>query len=275
MTAVGCIIARNASRRLPGKALRHVGDLTLIQYLMRKLKKSTQLEKIYLCTTTAIEDAELVRVATEEGILVFRGDRDSVISRMLAVGELERADTLVRITGDNVFTDEVYLDLMLQKHHENGAEYTRVEELPLGVTAEAINRKALIKCDRMMPSKFSQYLMLYMFQPNDFDCQVLIPPVEHRKSEWSLTVDTQNDLERTKRIVEGASDLLSYSDILEICTKKNIPHLIASKGGDIRLPAGLCMGYDVLRMEIKRRMAKCRCIPVGLAEYNSMRYGGK
>lgn len=271
---VGCIVVRNTSRRLPGKALKHVGDTTLIQYLIRKLKRSTQLDMICLCTSTEVENDVLVRIASEERILSYRGDPVSVISRMLAVAERESASTLVRITGDNVFTDEVYMDLMLKKHHSTGADYTRVEELPQGVTAEAINVGALQRCNRMIPEEFSQYLMLYMFQPKDFVCQVLIPPIEHRRSQWSLTVDTPNDLERTNRIVDGSPVLLYYSDILEICEHKDIPYLFASQGGEIRLPAGVCMGYDVLRMEMKRRMEKSKCVPIELSEYNHMQNEG-
>ena len=46
------ITVRTASKRLPKKALIKIGQKPLIQILLERIKKSKNIEKIVVCTTT-------------------------------------------------------------------------------------------------------------------------------------------------------------------------------------------------------------------------------
>ena len=119
MKNVACIIARTSSRRLKQKVLQDVNGHKLIEYIVQKTKKARNIDTIYICTSTEPEDAVLCEIAEKNGVKSYQGSLKSVIDRMLSVAEIENADNLIRITGDNVFTDEVYIDLMLKYHIEN------------------------------------------------------------------------------------------------------------------------------------------------------------
>ncbi|MFW9972733.1 MAG: cytidylyltransferase domain-containing protein [Candidatus Odinarchaeota archaeon] len=270
MKNIVCIIARTYSKRLPNKVLKEINGTKLIEYIIKKVKRSKLVNNIYLCTSIDKEDRILLKIAKEHNIKPYAGHRIYVINRMLEVAEKEKADNVIRITGDNIFTDEVYIDLMLKYHDENGVDYTRTEFLPLGVTAEVIRTNALKNCYNLMDPSFSQYLLLYMFQPEKFNCLVLIPENNHKHPDWSLTVDTQEDIIRSLKIINKRKYLLNYEDIVSICTTEDIPYLYFKTGTSVKFPAGLIMTYGAFKEEMKKRIKKAKTIQLAKGEYLEM-----
>jgi spore coat polysaccharide biosynthesis protein SpsF len=264
---IACIIARTESRRLPGKALIEINGLKMIEYLIRKIKRSNQIDQIYLCTSTEKSDEILLQIAEKNGIKGFAGSLNSVIDRMLKVAEKEKADHLVRITGDNIFTDEVYIDLMIKHHLKNNSDYTRTEHLPIGITAEVIKHSALKKCFEMMDPDYSEYLFLYLFQPKIFDCQVLIPEASHRHPNWLLTVDTPADLARVKSIIHRRREPINYSEILNICTSKTIADLEIKPADSIKFPAGINISYQAFLIEKMHRIKQAKKVRLKANDY--------
>ena len=255
MKNVACIIARTNSSRLPQKVLKKIGDVKMIEYIIRKIKQAKLVDEIYICTSTADEDKVLLEIAKENGIKGYAGSLESIIDRMLEVGQIENADNVIRITGDNIFTDEIYLDLMLKYHKKNRAEYTRVENLPIGITAEVIDLKALQRCYSIMNPNESQYLMLYMFQPNKFKCQVLLPAKKHNRPNMTFTVDTLPDFERTEKLIEAYSDkLINLDDILNYCEKNQLENIIYKANSSVKFPANLEFTFKAFRSEMDARL---------------------
>jgi spore coat polysaccharide biosynthesis protein SpsF len=267
---IACVIARTNSIRLQKKVLKEINGYTLIEYIMTKIKKSKFIDDIYLCTSIDKEDSILLEIAKKNNIKGYAGSRGSVIDRMLDVARIERADNVIRITGDNIFTDEVYLDLMLKYHIQNDVDYTRTEYLPIGITSEIIRVSALKRCRKMMNPNDSQYLLIYMFQPSYFNCQVLIPKKDHQHPDWTLTVDTPEDWERTKLIIDQNTETLNYLEILQICLERNIPYLIAKSELDIKFPANILLTYKAFRAEIDIRIQKSKKVFLKTNEYLEM-----
>lgn len=256
MKNVACIIARTNSSRLPKKVLRDVGGLRLIEYIINKTKKSQLVDEIYLCTSVDESDKVLLDIAKGCGIKSYAGSLDSVIDRMLNVAKIENADNVIRITGDNIFTDEVYLDIMLKYHIKNDAHYTRIEKLPIGITPEVMKVEALKKCYSLMNPDESQYLMLYMFQPEIFKCLVILPEKQHQKPNMILTVDNASDFERTLTIIDNKKQLLDLDEIIAKCEADHKPNIQYKGGGVIKLPANLSIYFKTYRTEMDLRMEK-------------------
>ena len=105
MKVVACIIARTVSKRLPLKVLRDlINGVSMIDFLVQRIKKVSEIDEIYICTSINIVDDILEDVAIRNDIKIYRGSEDEVIERMISVGDLEQADVLLRITGDNPLT---------------------------------------------------------------------------------------------------------------------------------------------------------------------------
>ncbi|KKN50701.1 hypothetical protein LCGC14_0630100 [marine sediment metagenome] len=221
MKTIACIIARTNSRRLPKKVLKKIRNQQMIELLIERIKKTKNLDEIYLCTSVDSEDKILVDIANKNKIKSYQGSRESVIDRMLDVANIEKADNVVRITGDNLFTDFFYLDEMINEHNKNEFDYTRTEFLSIGVTAEVMRVTALKDCYNNIDPYKSEYLFLYMFNPEKYKCGVLIPPKNQQNEFSSLTIDTPEDWGKTS--TGWAEDPEPGAKKASKFTKKEVP----------------------------------------------------
>lgn len=247
MKTVACIIARTNSTRLPKKVLKEISGKKIIEYIIDKIKNVRGLDVIYLCTSVDDDDKILIEVAKKNGIKAYAGSRSSIIDRMLDVAKIEGATNVIRITGDNVFTDEVFLTKMIEEHNKDPSiDYTRTEFLPSGMTAEVIKVEALKECYQRMDPNKSEYLMLYMYDPKLYNCLVLIPEISFQKKFTTLTVDTPEDFERTEFIIKNISkkEGFFYDDILKLNDERTIPYFeVKTKGVEVKLPDDTKMSF--------------------------------
>lgn len=268
MKTVACIIARTNSKRLPQKVLKEVVGKRMIEHLIARIKKANLIDKIYLCTSQHPDDSILLEIAYKNNIESYAGSEDSVIDRMLDVAKKEIADNVIRITGDNIFCDSVYIDLMLKYHNQNKSDYTRTEYLPIGITAEILSVKALKNIYQNIDPNYSEYLMIYAFDPNKYNCTVLLPPIEQRHPDWTLTVDTPEDWGRVEALFNQSKDELSYQKIIELIKNGNIPNYQSDSTSIIKFPAGISLNFEAFRKEIELRILNSQSILISQEEYN-------
>lgn len=258
---VACIIARTVSTRLPLKVLRDFRPhLSMLDFLIQNVKTQKEIDEVYLCTSREMVDDILEDVAARNEVKIYRGSPDQVIERMLSVGKKEDAGLLIRITGDNPFTSVEFLPEQIQFLEEYNLDYVRVDDLPIGGTPEVFTFDALKKCNKLMDPSLSEYLMMYMFEPENFKTGI-IRAYEKSYAEYSLTVDTPEDFERTKIILDelgfdGDMDRVRFSNILEILEDEQIemPARKISGGGMIRMPEGPPVTFEAFKEDLARRV---------------------
>ena len=261
MKSIACIIARTNSRRLPNKVLKKINNKCMIELLIKRIKRAKNVDDIYLCTSVDEDDKILVDIANRNDIKPYQGSRESVIDRMLDVAKIEKANNVIRITGDNLFTDFVYLDEMINEHYKNQFDYTRTEFLSIGVTAEVINITALKDCYNNIDPKKSEYLFLYMFDPDKYKCGVLIPPKNHQKEFSSLTIDTLKDWERTLYIHNNVrKEIITYDDIVNLDQKAKIPYFRINKELLVKLPNKKQITFGEFRRAIHKKIKNSKRI---------------
>ena len=81
MSVVAIIQARLGSKRLPGKVLKKIIDKPLIELLLMRLSKSTELDSIVVATSIESEDDELQYFVESLGFRCIRGSAQDVLSR--------------------------------------------------------------------------------------------------------------------------------------------------------------------------------------------------
>jgi len=236
---VCCIVARTNSHRLPLKVLKKVSGRRMIEHIIDRMKSVPSLDDIYIATSTHADDEVLCSVAEENGIKAYKGSELSVIDRLLDIAGLEKADYVVRVTGDNIYTDATLLNLLVSRIKEHDADYARVEGAPIGVTAEVMKVSALKHCLSCIDPELSEYLMLYMFNPERYKTIVIdvagwVPPLT------SLTVDTPDDWMRTEFIENALDDggRTSLSDIINLSRERDIPFFRLPDDSVVKLPKG-------------------------------------
>lgn len=258
MKTVACIIARTNSTRLPKKVLLDIKGKRMIEHIIDRIKSVKNIDEIYIATSNHADDKILGDIAAQNSIKVHYGSETSVIDRMLEIGEKENAKNLIRITGDNIFSDPEVLEVTLKAHIESNAEYSRAERLPIGTTAEVIDINALKRCYYSIDPDKSEYLFYYIFDPTKYKTLVALPTDEKLIKEYaSLTVDTSDDFERTKFIFDNIEkNLILYRDIIQLSYEKKIPYYDISKDAKIKLPNNELMEYIDFRNLLNRRIEK-------------------
>ena len=68
---VAIIQARTGSKRLPRKVLKKISNISLIEWVILRLKKSRRIKKIILATTKLKKDDILVTIAQKNRINFF------------------------------------------------------------------------------------------------------------------------------------------------------------------------------------------------------------
>ena len=256
---IACIIARTVSTRLPLKVLRSVHDNhSLLDFLITRFKFSRQIDDIYICTSTEAVDDILEDVAKRNGIKIYRGSPDEVIERMISVATLTNADNVIRITGDNVFTSYEYVDKQIEFLNINKLDYCRLINVPIGATAEVIKVSALIRCYNSIDPAVSEYLLLFILDPDKYKCGV-IEIDEENHSNITLTVYTPNDLIRTKQIIDYyQKDVfkIHLKDIINIIETKKIANSHFEPKGEIKLPYNKTIPFSEFQEDMENRIHK-------------------
>lgn len=200
-TVIACIVVRMKSVRLPRKALADIHGKPMTLRLIERLRAARTIDKIVICTSTHPDDAILADLAKEWGVEAVAGSEEDVLSRLILAAEQHRADLVIRVTGDNVFTDPDAIDRMVTHHIATGADYTRTNGLPLGVTAEVMSATMLRRLHDLIPDpNESEYMTFFAFDPDHFHCEVVEALPEVNRPHYSLTVDTPADLELIRHI---------------------------------------------------------------------------
>jgi spore coat polysaccharide biosynthesis protein SpsF len=264
---IACVIARTVSTRLPLKILRNINkEYRMIDFIIQRLKLVKTIDDIYICTSHEEVDEILEDVSSNNDVKIYRGSPDAVIERIIAVGMLEKADNVIRITGDNVFTSYEYIEEQINIHNENNLDYTRIIDIPIGATAEVMRLSAVKECFDLIDPAISEYLLLYMFRPEHFRCGVISLNNIEKSSSFTITVDTKEDLARTKNILNIYNDkalTIKLKDILQIIKEYNISNSIIKDTGMVKMPYGKEVLYSDFQKDMQNRIQNSYQFSIG------------
>ena len=214
------IIVRMKSARLPKKALAMLGNQSIIEHLIDRMKTCKMADEVMLCTSTNPQDACLLDVAKKKGIPSMTGDELDVLKRLIDAGEMVNADIVLRVTGDNPLTSPKFIDDAIKRHLETGNDYTFTRHQPQGTKGEIFSIEALRKAYKMAEdSSFSEYLTWYFTDnPDIFRMENMQVPENVRRPEYRFTVDTPEDLEMMREIYKNLykeGEIISLADAVK------------------------------------------------------------
>ena len=264
---IACIVARTVSTRLPLKVLRNVIDqYSLLDFIIQRLKLVKNIDEIYICTSSELVDDILEDVALKNSVKIYKGASHAVIERLIAVGDLEKSDNVIRITGDNVFTSYEYIDEQISFHNNNELDYTRIMDIPIGATAEVMKVSALKDCYQKIDPKVSEYLLLFMFNPSLYKCGVINISSIKKTGNYTVTVDTVEDLIRTKEIFASYKKdplTIKLAEIIEIIDKFNINNSKLEPSGIVKMPYGKEITFEEFNADMNERIRQSMNLNIG------------
>jgi spore coat polysaccharide biosynthesis protein SpsF len=199
---IACVPARLESTRLPGKVLMDMHGYPMNQWLVERLKSCEMIDEIVMCTPTNENNKKIRDAADSWGVKHNDQTNDDILAGFLHAADTYDGDIILRVTGDNIYTDPQYLDVLVKAHIDTQAEYSRIECLPVGVTAEAMSIDMARHLHRTVtdPNE-TNYMLLYSFNPDVYKCCVVEPLARHNRPFYSLTVDTQEDWDLVETII--------------------------------------------------------------------------
>jgi spore coat polysaccharide biosynthesis protein SpsF len=213
---VAAIPCRAGSTRLYAKPLQRIGDKPILTHLIGRLSSIPRLDDIVLAISVGQENLAFVQYAKAHGLPYVRGSELNVLSRLIRAGKHTQADVILRVTSDCPFICTEVIDCMIEKHIENDADLTVMEQLPLGSYGELVNLSAFRKAHRLGgPGYRTAWVTLFIKEhPELFNIQKLTAEPPLNRPDIRITVDYPEDLIVMRKIYEALPGMPSVQDII-------------------------------------------------------------
>ena len=208
MKIIGIVQARMSSTRFPGKVLLEVMGKPLILLMLERVNRCRHLDNLWIATSKEKSDDLLASVVEKAGYNVFRGSLDNVLSRYWQVAKQEKADVIVRLTGDCPLHDPAVIDIVVNHFIQNKDRVDYVSNVlpptyPDGLDTEIFS--------------FSVLDSAYKNAKSTFDLEHVVPYIRRKVSETGKqsnlsgpadfshlrwTLDEPEDYEFIKKVYE-------------------------------------------------------------------------
>ncbi len=199
--------ARTGSTRLPGKVLAPIGRHTLLAHCIRRLQ-AADIGPVVVATTQEPGDDAVETEARRYGALVYRGPSDDVLARYVGVADEFGGRYLVRATADNPAVDVDAPGRLLKALLAAKAEYAHEKGLPYGAGVEIVAADTLRRVERMAtaPADREHVTLFIKQQAPWFRLAETTVPGDLRRPDLRFTVDTAEDLQFMRRVLEKVDD---------------------------------------------------------------------
>ena len=181
------------------KELPYASGITVLQQVIRRLKKSEKLDNIIIATTIDSEDDEIIRIAEKEQVGYFRGSKDDVLSRYYLAAEQNNIDHIVRVTSDCPCIDPKIVDAIIEKHLGTNSDFTSNvlhRTFPHGLDTEVISFETLRKVHLEAKQAFEREHVcpyIYKTNPKAFKICGFESSEKFFAPQIRITIDTETD----------------------------------------------------------------------------------
>lgn len=218
---VGIIQARMSSSRLPGKVLAPLGDSSVLQTIVERMRSSKRLTHIVIATSQAATDDAIATAARSWGIAVYRGSEQDVLDRLYQVARATGADVVVRLTADNPLVDGKFVDWCIQQFASWNppVDYQVTSPaggFPYGLSVEVISGPVLAEVWALAtePSDREHVTKYIRERTTQYRTVELRSPEDHADLRW--TIDTAEDLQRAQSTFRWLSAHPAVRDWMDI-----------------------------------------------------------
>lgn len=193
---VAVLPCRAYSTRLFAKPLQLVGDYSILELLIKQLKKSKEINDIVLAIAKTPGHDLFVDFAKKHELKFVIGDELDVLGRLILGAKKTHADVVFRITSENPYMYWEGIDNLIQNHISGNFDLSFYKNLPIGASYELINLESLKIAHKFGNTKHkSEYSTLYFYENlNKFLINSVLPKKSLQFPKIRLTVDTPEDL---------------------------------------------------------------------------------
>lgn len=219
--------ARYGSTRLPAKILKKVGEETLLEIHLKRILLSKKITKLIVATTNEDGAENIVDIAKNKSVDTYQGSIDDVLDRFYNAAITYNPDYVVRLTSDCPLIDPVEIDKVIEACIHSDNDYvsnTLNPTFPDGVDVEVFKFKALEKSFNEAELKSDrEHVTPYIWRNSSFKggCLFKSENITNDKdySSYRLTVDTAEDFEVIKKVIENLGTNKSWQDYVQFLDK--------------------------------------------------------
>lgn len=214
--------ARTGSTRLPGKVLKNIGDITLLEIHLSRIMQSKLISKLKVATTVEPDADKIVAVANKLGIESFRGSINDVLERFYLTALPEDPEYIVRLTSDCPLVDPLEIDKVIKESIANQYDYasnTLEPTFPDGIDVEVFKFSALKKAYQEANLKSDrEHVTPYIWRNSSVNGGKIFKSFSIKNQEdfskYRLTVDTQEDFNLIENVIVNLGFNKSWQDYI-------------------------------------------------------------
>ena len=213
---------RMTSTRLYGKPLQYIdikNKITIIEYLVKYLKKCKYLDKIILAIADTKGNDILAEIALKNNWEFIFGDEVDMLGRMIKAADHYGSKTIIQGSTESPFMYNDNIDQVFLNHIENKYDISKTDYLPDGAGYTIFKTDALRLSHRDGNSQHrSELVSSYIFDNQDkFKINSTHPKEILKRSDIRITVDYPEDLVFCRKIytdLNGEDQLIKISNII-------------------------------------------------------------
>ncbi len=243
MKIAAIVQARMGSSRFPGKVMKLIQDMPMIEILIKRLSKSKLIHQIIVATSRNDENTPLINHLESMNIECEIGSEEDVLSRYYNAAKKNQVDVVVRITGDCPLVDADLVDRCIKEFIDKDVSYVSNVSpctFPDGLDIEVFSFEALE--DAFLNNTLStekEHVTPYIINSDNYKKSNIKHSKDLSKSRW--TVDEIIDFEVIKEVFNYFSPnvYFSWEEVVKLETEN--PDIF-SKNKNINRNDGLNMG---------------------------------
>ena len=243
MKVVAIVQARMGSSRFPGKVMKCITGIPMIELLLSRLSGAKEIDEIVVATSVDAINQPLIDHVRKIGFACEQGSEQDVLERYVLAASAHHADIVVRITGDCPLVDPVLVDEAIRGFNGANVDYfsnVTPPTYPDGLDIEIFSLNALKRAHQETRKAFDrEHVTPYLRETGLFRTANM----EHHEDLSALrwTVDEPVDLcviEKIFRHFHPSTDF-GWLDVVEFF--KQQPDIV-SENQHIARNAGATMG---------------------------------
>lgn len=239
MKIVALVQARMGSTRLPGKVMKPICGVPLIELLLRRLSKATEINQIVVATSVAHANQPLVDHVSKLGYACEQGSENDVLDRFVQAADKHHADVVVRITGDCPLVDPELVDEVIRRFKSSNVEYfsnISPPTYPDGLDIEVFTFKALNHARELAQESFDrEHVTPYLRRSGNFKTAGMQYGQDFSALRW--TVDESADFFVIEKVFQHfyPRTNFTWTEVLALQLQqpelfKNNQHIIRNEG---------------------------------------------
>jgi spore coat polysaccharide biosynthesis protein SpsF len=219
--------ARSSSTRFPRKVLEPLLGAPMILRQIERIRRAKRLDALVVATSEDASDDALASLCQGDGVAVYRGSLNDVLSRFIgAARRFGDPEWVVRLTGDCPLADPDVIDRVVDEALRVGADYASnsvVPTYPDGLDVEVMRYAALaaIAAEPRSDAEREHVTLALYRQPERFKIHHVRNADDCSHLRW--TVDEPQDLVLVKAIYEALYPTkpdFGFADVLALIERR-------------------------------------------------------